>query len=274
MGAQRQRYIPTSPLEVHICKRRKQNGNNNNENGNDSDSNREDSNGSSSSNWLEWTIPITVELESQCKWPLSPSSSSPPPALAAGTPSTTLALSSSSSDHDDSHQNRLVAAEEKEKDSTEIVQRNAANTDEDDASASALLTQSKSENSNDMSPTLSSLSSSTSTLLSASSAESITESTEYKWIGPRRVAVMAHAGMGPQDDNISKLRQELYTQVVERDGHRPKLDTDTGRPIFLYWQNAFKGCYTTEQGLGMAVYEWRPQWTKPGCVGIELEMDD
>jgi hypothetical protein len=35
--------------------------------------------------------------------------------------------------------------------------------------------------------------------------------------------------------------------------------------------NSIKACYTNE-GLGMAVYEWRPQFTTPNEIGIELEL--
>lgn len=73
----------------------------------------------------------------------------------------------------------------------------------------------------------------------------------------------------PQDQNIAKLRQSLYNQVV-KDGYHPITD-DNDRPIFFFQQNTVKACYTSE-GLGMAVYEWRPQFTKPNEVGILLEL--
>lgn len=92
---------------------------------------------------------------------------------------------------------------------------------------------------------------------------------EYRWRAARRVATMAYGG-GPQDAEITEVRKRLYEQVA-KDGLRPKLD-ENGRPIFFFWQNAVKACYTAEGGLGMAVYEWRPRFTKPNEVGIELEL--
>lgn len=88
----------------------------------------------------------------------------------------------------------------------------------------------------------------------------------------RRVATVPYGGLGPQDENVATARRQLYEQVVTRDGHAPKLDGN-GRPIFFFVQNAVKACYTNE-GLGMAVYEWRPQFTRPNEVGIELELEE
>jgi hypothetical protein len=59
--------------------------------------------------------------------------------------------------------------------------------------------------------------------------------------------------------------------VVERDGYIPKLDPITKRPIFFFWMNDCKACFTWKGGLGMAVYEWRAKWSKSNEVGIELE---
>lgn len=86
----------------------------------------------------------------------------------------------------------------------------------------------------------------------------------------RRVATMSYGG-GPQDADISAVRQRLYEQAVVRDGLEPLLD-ESGRPIFFFAMNSVKACYT-EEGLGMAVYEWRPQFTKPNEVGLELKVD-
>lgn len=93
---------------------------------------------------------------------------------------------------------------------------------------------------------------------------------EYKWEGARRVATIAYAG-NPQDEQVVPLRKQLYEQVVVRDGLKPKLD-ETGRPQFFFWSNNVKNCYT-ETGLGMAVYEYRPKWSKSNEIGIELEME-
>jgi hypothetical protein len=92
---------------------------------------------------------------------------------------------------------------------------------------------------------------------------------EYVWRGARRVATVPFRGC-PQDSGVSPVRKALYEQVV-RDGHTPTVDRETGRPIFFFWQNTVKACYA-QQGLGMAVYEARPSYTKPNRVGIELEL--
>jgi len=91
---------------------------------------------------------------------------------------------------------------------------------------------------------------------------------QYVWQGERRVATLAYDG-SPQDAKISDIRKQLYEQVT-KDGLKPKLD-ESGRPIFFFWQNSVKACYTDE-GLGMAVYESRPGFAKPSEVGIELEL--
>ena len=87
----------------------------------------------------------------------------------------------------------------------------------------------------------------------------------------RRIATIPYGG-DPQDEEIAAVRQKLYEQVVVRDGHKPKTDTN-GRPVFFFVQNAVKACYT-EEGMGMVVYEWRPQFTQPSEVGIELELEN
>jgi hypothetical protein len=86
---------------------------------------------------------------------------------------------------------------------------------------------------------------------------------------PRRKVATVPYGGGPQDAAISDMRKKLYEQVV-KDGLKPVLDS-SGRPIFFFTMNSVKACYT-EEGLGMAVYEWRPQFTQPNDVGIELEL--
>ena len=85
------------------------------------------------------------------------------------------------------------------------------------------------------------------------------------------MATVAYGGNGPQDAEIANVRKRLYESVV-KDGLQPKLD-ENGRPIFFFWQNGVKACYT-EEGLGMAVYEWRPTFAKSDEVGIELEWNE
>jgi hypothetical protein len=97
--------------------------------------------------------------------------------------------------------------------------------------------------------------------------ETLKPTCEYSFKSRRRVATIAYGG-SPQDPEITKLRKELYDQVT-KDGYKPLMDS-SGRPIFFFTMNAIKACYTDE-GLGMAVYEWRPQLTKPNEIGIELE---
>jgi hypothetical protein len=85
----------------------------------------------------------------------------------------------------------------------------------------------------------------------------------------RLVATLPYAG-NPQDQEVTRLRKRLYDEAVERDGHVPKLDPVTGRPMFFFWMNDAKACFTRDGGLGMAVYEWRAGWSKSNEVGIEL----
>jgi hypothetical protein len=93
---------------------------------------------------------------------------------------------------------------------------------------------------------------------------------DYLWQEARCVATLAYAG-DPQDEEVSKVRKELYEQAVVKDGFKPKLDV-MGRPQFFFWSNNVKNCYT-ENGLGMAVYEYRAKWAKANEVGLELELE-
>mmetsp|Transcript_59240 Transcript_59240/g.125934 ORF Transcript_59240/g.125934 Transcript_59240/m.125934 type:complete len:586 (+) Transcript_59240:158-1915(+) len=86
----------------------------------------------------------------------------------------------------------------------------------------------------------------------------------------RLVATLPYAG-NPQDEAVTELRRKLYKEAVEKDGFKPKLDQDTGRPSFFFWMNDAKACFTRKGGLGMAVYEWRAGWSESNEVGIELE---
>jgi hypothetical protein len=83
------------------------------------------------------------------------------------------------------------------------------------------------------------------------------------------VATVQFGGL-PQDNEVTKIRKQLYDQII-KDGYTPKTDSSNGRPIFFYTMNSIKACATNE-GLGMAVYEWRPQFTKPNEIGIKLEL--
>uniref|UniRef100_A0A7S2S5Z0 Uncharacterized protein n=1 Tax=Eucampia antarctica TaxID=49252 RepID=A0A7S2S5Z0_9STRA len=92
----------------------------------------------------------------------------------------------------------------------------------------------------------------------------------YSWEPPRLVATLPFGG-SPQDLGVTNLRQQLYEKVVVKDGYKPKLD-ENGRPIFFFWQNDCKACFTSNGGLGMAVYDWRPNFAKSNEVGLELEL--
>ena len=93
-------------------------------------------------------------------------------------------------------------------------------------------------------------------------------SSKYMYRPQRLVATIPHGG-NPQDVDIADIRKTLYQSVVQ-DGFKPCLD-ELGKPIFFYLQNDVKACFTSDGGLGMAVYEWRPKSFKSNEVGIELE---
>lgn len=95
-------------------------------------------------------------------------------------------------------------------------------------------------------------------------------SVNYSLRSSRFVATLPYAG-NPQDEEVTQLRRQLYQQVVENDGYTPKLDPVTNRPIFFFLMNGAKACFTRGGGLGMAVYEWRADWSTSNEVGIELE---
>lgn len=84
----------------------------------------------------------------------------------------------------------------------------------------------------------------------------------------RCIATLPFSGE-PQDEEVTKMRQQLF-EAVQKDGLIPKLD-ESGRPIFLFLQNEAKACFV-EDGLGMAIYEDRPSFTKSNEVGLELEI--
>lgn len=86
----------------------------------------------------------------------------------------------------------------------------------------------------------------------------------------KKVATVNFAGLA-QDAEISQIRKDLYNQVL-KDGFKPKMDLDTGRPKFFFLSGTTKACFTRQGGLGMAVYEWRPKFANSNQVGLELEM--
>jgi hypothetical protein len=95
--------------------------------------------------------------------------------------------------------------------------------------------------------------------------------TTYVYQGPRLVATLPHGG-NPYDENVPAVRKRLYESVLSQNQYKPKLD-DKGRPLFFYWSHQTKACYTAESGLGMCVYEYRPDWSQSNQVGVELELD-
>ena len=116
---------------------------------------------------------------------------------------------------------------------------------------------------------------------SSSTTTTMEPECRYTWVGPRRVAVVPFGGTGPQDEGIPAARQALYQAVIQEGQYQPKLttatSTGTGRPQFTFWNQAFKGCFTAN-GLGMAVYEWRPTalpWLAQNhYVGLELQVPE
>jgi len=100
--------------------------------------------------------------------------------------------------------------------------------------------------------------------------ENIDPDAKYVLQPRRQVATVPYAG-GPQDVAIASIRKRFFEQIV-KDGLQPKLG-ESGRPLFFFWQNSVKTCFT-EEGLGMAVYEYRPDIAKANEVGIELQVSD
>ncbi|KAL3789311.1 hypothetical protein ACHAW5_010213 [Stephanodiscus triporus] len=93
--------------------------------------------------------------------------------------------------------------------------------------------------------------------------------TAIKTMGPNKERFVPTSPV--EDEEVARLRKRLYDEAVERDGRTPKLDPYTGRPMFFFWMNDAKACFTRDGGLGMAVYEWRAGWSESNEVGIELE---
>jgi len=91
----------------------------------------------------------------------------------------------------------------------------------------------------------------------------------YAWQPMRQVATVKFGG-NVQDEEISDIRKKLYEQVM-KEGWKPKLD-ENRKPKFFFWQNDVKACYI-EDGLGMVVYDWRPEFANSNEVGIELLVE-
>jgi len=94
--------------------------------------------------------------------------------------------------------------------------------------------------------------------------EGATACYEYQ---PRRLVATLPFGGYPQDEGVAKVRKELYDAVVA-DGLKVK---GKGKPQFFFWQHDAKACFV-EDGLGMAVYEWRPKLSRSNNIGLELEL--
>lgn len=88
----------------------------------------------------------------------------------------------------------------------------------------------------------------------------------YQWESPRRVVSVPYSGSA-QDSEVTAVRKKLFEQA-QKDGLVPKMKD--GRPIFSFVQQSVKACFT-EEGLGMAVYEYRPDFVKANEVCLEIE---
>jgi len=87
---------------------------------------------------------------------------------------------------------------------------------------------------------------------------------------PKRIVATLPYGGSVQDEEVSVLRKTLYESILSQNSeYKPKLDSN-GKPIFFFWLNDCKACFV-EDGLGMAVYDYRPMFFKCNEVGIELE---
>ena len=91
---------------------------------------------------------------------------------------------------------------------------------------------------------------------------------QYSYESRRLVATLPFGGSA-QDKEVSDVRKQLYEQVM-KDGLKPKLVD--GRPQFFFLNYDAKACFVADGGLGMAVYEWRPEFSNSNEVGIELAL--
>jgi hypothetical protein len=91
----------------------------------------------------------------------------------------------------------------------------------------------------------------------------------YELQHAKTYAVIGYGGWGPQDSSVSAVRQKLFEAAVA-DGNKPAL-TASGRPKFGFFDRTIKACYKETGGLSMVVYEWRPRWTDPYLIYLELE---
>ena len=94
-----------------------------------------------------------------------------------------------------------------------------------------------------------------------------TETCQYTYKPKRIVATLPYGG-SPQDEDVSPVRKKLYESIIQNNEYKPKLSN--GKPIFFYWMNHCKACFVKD-GLGMAVYDYRPDFFKSNEIGIELE---
>jgi len=96
-----------------------------------------------------------------------------------------------------------------------------------------------------------------------------TASCQYTFKPKRIVATLPYEG-NSQDEQVSNLRKKLYQSILQNSSeYKPKL-SDDGKPIFFFWMNNCKACFVRD-GLGMAVYDYRPSFAKCNEIGIELE---
>jgi hypothetical protein len=93
----------------------------------------------------------------------------------------------------------------------------------------------------------------------------------YELQPAKTYAVIGYDGWGPQDSSVSAVRQKLF-KAAAADGHKPAMSA-SGRPKFGFFDSTIKACYKEVGGLSMVVYEWRPRWTNPYLIYLELENE-
>jgi hypothetical protein len=93
----------------------------------------------------------------------------------------------------------------------------------------------------------------------------------YELQPAKTYALIGYDGWGPQDSSVSAVRQKLF-KAATADGHKPAMSA-SGRPKFGFFDSTIKACYKEVGGLSMVVYEWRPRWTNPYMIYLELENE-
>lgn len=83
----------------------------------------------------------------------------------------------------------------------------------------------------------------------------------------KRLFATIKFGGSAQDSGIGAARKKLYDAVI-KDGYEVETDS-SGRPVFFFLQNNAKSCWTSK-GMGMVLYEWRPDFMQTNEVGVEL----